>query len=112
MIDNGGKEIFFLYLLHYNDTCKVNQQFTGGERKVIKLNILDMKNFLDTVNACIGKVYMLCPNGKKQNIKGEEKIQDSLWQQYFQNKNCLCLILEIPNPTDYMNIVSYYAGDC
>ena len=74
VICNGGKEIFFLCLLHYNDTCKVNQQFTGGEREVIKLNILNMKNF--------------------------------------QNKNCLCLILEIPNPTDYMNIVSYYAGDC
>ena len=71
-----------------------------------------MENFLDTVNACTDKVYMLCPNGKKQNINGEEKIQDSLWRQYFQNKNCLCLILEIPNPTDYMNIVSYYAGDC
>ena len=78
VIDKGRKEIFFLFLLHYNDTCKVNQQFTGGERKVIKLNILNMKNFLDTVNACIGKVYMLCPNGKKQNINGEEKIQDSL----------------------------------
>ena len=90
----------------------MKQQFTGGERKVVKLNILNMKNFLGTVNACIGKVYMLCPNGKKQNINGEEKIQDSLWRQYFQNKNCLCLILEIPNPTDYMNIVSYYAGDC
>lgn len=74
VICNGVKEIFFLCLLHYNDTCKVNQQFTGGERKVIKLNILNMKNFLDTVNACIGKVYMLCPNGKKQNINGEEKI--------------------------------------
>ena len=86
VIGNGGKEIFSLCLLHYNDTCKVNQQFTGGERKVIKL--------------------------KKQNINGEEMIQDSLWRQYFQNKNCLCLILEIPNPTDYMNIVSYYAGDC
>lgn len=49
---------------------------------MIKLNILNMKNFLDTVNACIGKVYMLCPNGKKQNINGEEKIQDSLWRQY------------------------------
>ena len=70
---------------------------------MIKLNILNMKNFLDTVNACTGKVYMLCPNGK---------IQDNLWRQYFQNKNCLGLILEIPNPTDYMNIVSYYAGDC
>ena len=21
-------------------------------------------------------------------------------------------VLEVPNPTDYMNIVSYYAGDC
>ena len=39
MIGNGGKEIFFLCLLHYNDTCKENQQFTGGERKVVKLNI-------------------------------------------------------------------------
>ena len=45
-------------------------------------------------------------------INGEEKIQDSLWQQYRQNNNCLRLILEIPNPGDYMSIVSYYAGDC
>ena len=35
---------------------------------MVKLNILNMENFLDTVNACIGKIYMLCPNGKKQNI--------------------------------------------
>ena len=78
------KKYFFLCLLHYNDTCKENQQFTGGEHRMVKLNILNMENFLDTVNACIGKVYMLCPS----------------------------LILEIPNPTDYMNIISYYAGDC
>ena len=39
VICNGGQEIFFLCFLHYNDTCKVNQQFTGGERKVVKLNI-------------------------------------------------------------------------
>ena len=52
------KEYFSYVFLHYNDTCKVNQQFTGSERKVIKLNILNMKIFLDTVNACIGKVYM------------------------------------------------------
>ena len=29
---------------------------------------------------------MLCPDGKKQNINGEEKIQGSLWRQYSQNK--------------------------
>ena len=79
---------------------------------MVKLNILNMKKFLDTVNACTGKVNMLCPDGNKQNINGEERVQDSLWLQYLQNKNCLRLVLEIPNPTDYMSIVSYYAGDC
>jgi len=53
---------------------------------VVKLNILNMKIFLDTVNSCSGKVNMLCPDGKKQNINGEEKIQGSLWRQYSQNK--------------------------
>ena len=90
VIDKGRKEIFFLFLLHYTEHEK----------------------FLDTVNSCSGKVNMLCPDGKKQNINGEEKIQGSLWRQYSQNKNCLRLVLEVPNPTDYMNIVSYYAGDC
>ena len=30
------KKYFFLCLLHYNDTCKENQQFTGGEHRVVK----------------------------------------------------------------------------
>ena len=112
VIDKGRNELFFLRRLHYNNTCKGNPLFTGGECKVVKLNILNMKNFLETVNTCTGKVNMLFPDGKKLNINGEETIQDGLWRQYFQNKNCLRLVLEIPNPTDYMNIVSYYAGDC
>lgn len=112
VIDKGRNEIFFLRRLHYNDTRKVNQLFTGGKCKVLKPNILNMKNFLDTVNASTGKVNMLCPDGRKLNINGEEKIQGGLWRQHFQNKNCLRLVLGIPNPTNYMNIVSYYAGDC
>lgn len=79
---------------------------------MVKLNILNMTNFLDTVNACTGKVNMLCPDNKKVNINGEEKIQDNLWRQYRQNKNSLRLVLDIPDPKDYMSIVSYYAGDC
>lgn len=98
--------------MHYNDTCKINQLFTGGGFKVVKLNILNMANFLDTVNACTGKVNMLSPDNKKVNINGEEKVQDRLWRQYRQNKNSLRLVLEIPDPKDYMSIVSYYAGDC
>lgn len=79
---------------------------------MVKLNILNMANFLDTVNACTGKVNMLSPDNKKVNINGEEKVQDRLWRQYRQNKNSLRLVLEIPDPKDYMSIVSYYAGDC
>lgn len=112
VIYKGRNEVFSPRRLHYNDTCKVNQLFTGGEFEVLKLNILDLKNFLSTVNACTGKVNMLCPDGKKVNINGEEQVQDSLWRQYRQNKNYLRLILEIPCPKDYLNIVSYYAGDC
>lgn len=32
---------------------------------MIKLNILDMKNFLGSVNACRGEVLILFPDGKK-----------------------------------------------
>ena len=79
---------------------------------MVKLNILDMKNFLNTVNRCSGKVYVLCPDGKKVNINREKMIQNSLWVRFHQNKNCLKLVLDIPNPKDYMSIVSYYIGDC
>ena len=78
VIYNGRNEIFFLRHLNYNDTCKVNQLFTEGECKVLKLNILNMKNFWDTSNACTGKINMLCPDGRKLNINGEEKIQGGL----------------------------------
>lgn len=112
VIDKGGNGIFFAHWPHYNDTCKVNRLFAGGEFEVIKLNILDLKNFLNVVNSCTGKVNMLCPDGKKMNINREEKVQNGLWRQYRQNKNSLRLVLEIPIPKDYMSIVSYYAGDC
>lgn len=79
---------------------------------MVKLNILDMKNFLDTVNDCIGKVNMIFPNGEKVDINREGREQERLWRLYRQNKNCLRLVLDIPNPKDYMSIVSYYAGDC
>lgn len=60
----------------------------------------------------MGEVLMLFSDGKKVNINRQEKVQNELWEQYRKNKNCLRLCLEIPNPTDYMSIVSYYAGDC
>lgn len=111
VIDKGGNKIFFPLGPHYNDTCKDNDAFTGGF-DMVRLKILNMKGFLDTINDCTGKVYMFGPDGKKVQIGKDKWIQSSLWQQYCQNKNCLRLALEIPEPKDYMSIVSYYAGDC
>lgn len=79
---------------------------------MVKLNILNLKRFLETVNACTGSVNMLCQDGKKVNINRAERVQEGLRQQYGQNGNSLKITLEIPNPKDYMSIVSYYAGDC
>ena len=61
---------------------------------------MDMKNFLDTVNACTGKVNMLCSDGKRVNINREDELQGSLWQQFLKNKNSLRIILDIGNPKD------------
>lgn len=79
---------------------------------MIKLNILNMKNFLETVNACNDSIYQICPDGRKVDIHRQHNIQVGLLEKFRKQKNRLSLVLEIPNPKDYMNIVSYYAGDC
>jgi len=79
---------------------------------VIRLNILNMKNFLQVVNACDGCVTMISCDGSRKDINKQYAIQHDLLNEYRENKNSLHLSLDIPNSTDYMNIVSYYAGDC
>lgn len=114
-----------MYHLHYNHIYKGGKEITDvmaelcdhvyrmEDFAMIKLNILNMKNFLETVNnLCKGEVTMHCPDGKRQNISRQYAIQDELLKEYTANRNCLQLILDITNPHDYISIVSYYAGDC
>lgn len=79
---------------------------------MIKLNILNMKKFLCTVNECASSVNLLSENGKRENINKQYAIQERLLRQYRQNKNSLKITLDIPLPSDFLKIVSYYAGDC
>lgn len=79
---------------------------------MMKLNILNMNRFLETINECIGEIRMLCPDGKKVTLNRQYDIQNELLDQHRKSKNTLRLTLDIPNPNDYMSIVSYYAGDC
>ena len=91
---------------------KALHKLINGGVSMMKLNILNIQDFLDIINACRDEVYMICSNGQKVNIRGQYPIQDELHRQYYDHKNQLQIILEAQNPKDYMRIVSYYAGDC
>lgn len=78
----------------------------------VQLNILNMKNFLETVNDCAGEIFLIRTGEGRVSINKKETIQERLWQEYHQNKNYLPLTLEIPDPGDYRKIIFYYIGDC
>ncbi|MDO4329360.1 MAG: hypothetical protein Q4C66_08500 [Lachnospiraceae bacterium] len=79
---------------------------------MIKVNILNLNGFLETVNQCHGRVMVLSPNGQKTNITKQYRIQQEMEKQYQKNGKCLPLSLTFDEPRDYMAVVSYYAGDC
>ena len=79
---------------------------------MIKLKILNMKNFLKVVNQCVGRIIVVSTDGKRTDINGRTAIQHRLQKEYLENGKCLPLTLEFDYPTDYFAIVSYYAGDC
>ena len=79
---------------------------------MIKLKILNMKNFLKVVNHCKGRVFVVEPDGIKTDINGRFTVQKSLNEQFLKNKKYLPLTLDFDNPRDYQDVVSYYAGDC
>lgn len=79
---------------------------------MIKVNILNLSGFLETINQCKGRVSMLAPDGEKVNITRQYPVQQKLAEQYQQNGRCLPLSLIFEEPKDNMAVVSYYAGDC
>ena len=79
---------------------------------MIKVNILNLTGFLDTINQCNGRVSMLAPDGAKVNITRQYGVQHELAKQYQKNRKSLPLTLFFEEPKDYLAVVSYYAGDC
>lgn len=79
---------------------------------MIKVNILNLSGFLETVNQCRGRVMVLAPGGERINITRQYPIQREMEQQYRQNGNCLPLSLVFEEAKDYLAVVCYYAGDC
>lgn len=78
---------------------------------MIRLNILNLENFLEIVNQCAGKVVMLCSDGKRLDINKQYALQGEMKKTYRQNGDFLPLTLKIEEPSDYTRIVSYYVGN-
>ena len=79
---------------------------------MMKLRILDTKDFFKTVNGCTGPVNVVGSDGRKENINKEYGVQARIQEEYQRNRKILRLSLEVPTPKDYFSIVNYYAGDC
>ena len=45
---------------------------------MIKVNILNLKGFLETVNQCRGRGLALCPDGRKANITRQYDVQEAM----------------------------------
>lgn len=79
---------------------------------MIKLNIINMSEFVQVVNGCSGAVKLLNPDGTAENINKQFELQTELRRRHRENKGYLPLKLDIRNPKDYMSIVSFTVGDC
>lgn len=79
---------------------------------MLKLNILNMKQFLETVNRCTGGVFVLGPDGSWVQIDHRYAFQQELQAMHTVSGGCLPLTLRLKNPADHMRIVAFYAGDC
>lgn len=78
---------------------------------MLKLNILNMECFLDTLNQCSGSVEMIRPDGTKANICRSLGAQKLLREAFRANHEVLPLSLTFSEPRDYFKIVNYYIGE-
>lgn len=78
---------------------------------MMKLRILNMNGFLDVVNACCGAVYVVAAGGQKRDIRGNAVFQRYLLGEHRRGGGSLCLTLDVPQPSDYMDVVCWYIGE-
>ena len=79
---------------------------------MLKLNILNMINFLKTVNECSGPVVLVSQDGRREYMNNHESLQERLLKNYNDNRRSLKMWIDVAEPADYLKIVCYYAGDC
>lgn len=79
---------------------------------MLKLNILNMINFLKTVNDGSGPVGPGLPGRKTRGYEQTGKPAGTAFKNYKDNRLQPKMWIDVAEPADYLKIVCYYAGDC
>lgn len=66
----------------------------------MKLKVTDMQAFLFQVDACLGDVYLVYPQGGTENLRGNYMLQSELVDQWRENGQCLSLTLDVEEASD------------
>ncbi|MEY8355314.1 hypothetical protein AALB39_18425 [Lachnospiraceae bacterium 54-53] len=79
---------------------------------MIRLDIFKMNDFLNVVDHCGGPVVLHSQDGTVTDIRQNPAAQNNLKQQHQAEGGRSRLRLDIPEKTDYMDIVLFSLGDC
>lgn len=79
---------------------------------MIQIHVMNLKSFLEVINQCKGKVFLIREHKKKTNITRQYIMQQILKNQYQQNDNYLPVSLEFEEVCDYFSAVYNYIANC
>lgn len=79
---------------------------------MVKLNIFDINEFLQTVNSCKGEVNLVTQEGNLENINKKYQRQQELVENHKTNKNFSRLSVNIPNVKDYFKVIFFSIANC
>ena len=67
---------------------------------MLKLNILNMINFLKTVNECSGPVVLVSQDGRREDMNKQESLQERLLKNYKDNRRSLKMWIDVAEPAE------------
>lgn len=78
---------------------------------ILKLEILNLPSFLETVATCRAPVLLKSASGCS-DIRHDEDMHTLMMKRFDEDGRHIHLELSTSDAHDYMAIISYYAGDC
>lgn len=76
----------------------------------LDLHILNLKSFLQVLQACTAPVELTLPDGSVHAYQDTPVMQEMLNRAFTACKKFLPLTVSVHTPQDYFSLVSYYAG--